>query len=321
MAQPQEEKGTEMKIKCDYTPERHGAMWDLKAAETVSLSKGELKAIPLGICAELPANHFGLVVPRSSTCIKYGIMMANSVGIIDSDYNGDNDVWAFLAYAIRDTTIEAGTRIAQFMPVPEAGSIWFDHVDTLGNDDRGGFGSTDEPQWLDRNGKELHVGDFVFDDDQYPWTVVELYTDEGDPMVTVHDGSTRAHCFCEGLEVDNRPRDREGVPIKIGDTMYIVDEDGTTVHDCSTVVTEVGGPNGLVRLRAADANGWSGYYSPSRLTHEGPDSFEAIAEDAVVLWGDYCVSHGIDVDENTGSEERAMVADLLRRMKAVAARD
>jgi dUTPase len=35
----------------------------------------------------------GVLVPRSSTCLKHGIMMANSVGIIENDYSGDGDVW------------------------------------------------------------------------------------------------------------------------------------------------------------------------------------------------------------------------------------
>lgn len=123
-------------------PERHGAMFDLAASEDVKLREGEVKVIPLGIRMKLPEGYFGLVVPRSSTCLKRGILMANSVGIIEPDYCGDNDVWGFVAYAVRDTAIAKGTRIAQFMPVPMFGDLDFHVVDSMPYTDRGGYGST-----------------------------------------------------------------------------------------------------------------------------------------------------------------------------------
>lgn len=125
----------------------HGVMCDLAASETVELKQGEVKIIPLGVSMKLPYGDFRIVVPRSSTCLKHGIMMANSVGIIESEYCGDGDVWGFVAYAIRDTVIERGTRIAQFMPSPLAPDwdrIVFEEVESMGCADRGGYGSTGE---------------------------------------------------------------------------------------------------------------------------------------------------------------------------------
>lgn len=123
----------------------HGVMCDLAASETVELKQGEVKIIPLGVSMKLPYCDFGIVVPRSSTCLKHGIMMANSIGIIENEYCGDGDVWGFVAYAIRDTVIEQRTRIAQFMPspfVPDWNKIIFDEVESMGCADRGGYGST-----------------------------------------------------------------------------------------------------------------------------------------------------------------------------------
>lgn len=123
----------------------HGAMCDLAASETVELKQGEVKVVPLGVSMKLPYGDFGIVVPRSSTCLKHGIMMANSIGIIENEYCGDGDVWGFVAYAIRDTVIEQGTRIAQFMPspfVPDWNKIVFEEVESMGCADRGGYGST-----------------------------------------------------------------------------------------------------------------------------------------------------------------------------------
>lgn len=125
----------------------HGVMCDLAASETVELKQGEVKVIPLGVSMKLPYGDFGIVVPRSSTCLKHGIMMANSIGIIEPDYCGDGDVWGFVAYAIRDTVIERGTRIAQFMPapfVPDWSTIIFKEIESMGCADRGGYGSTGE---------------------------------------------------------------------------------------------------------------------------------------------------------------------------------
>lgn len=125
----------------------HGVMCDMAASETVELMQGECKVIPLGVSMKLQDGCWGLLVPRSSTCLKHGIMMANSVGIVEPDYCGDDDVWGFVAYAIRDTVIEAGTRIAQFMPVPltvKWDAVKFKEPDEWPYSNRGGYGSTGE---------------------------------------------------------------------------------------------------------------------------------------------------------------------------------
>lgn len=115
---------------------------DLRAAENVAMKAGELKNISLGISMELPIGYEAYVLPRSSTPQNFGIIMANSVGIIDNSYNGDKDVWSFVAYAIRDTTIHLNDRIAQFRIVKNQPEIGFKTVEYLGNPDRGGIGST-----------------------------------------------------------------------------------------------------------------------------------------------------------------------------------
>lgn len=115
---------------------------DLRAAEKVTLKKGEIRRISLGISMQLPENYEAHILPRSSTPEKFGIIMAHSQGIIDNSYCGDDDVWSFLALAIRDTTIYVNDRIAQFRIYQNQPSISFVPVDTLGNPNRGGFGST-----------------------------------------------------------------------------------------------------------------------------------------------------------------------------------
>lgn len=123
-------------------PECHGEWVDLATAEDTYMGAGTYRMISLGVSMQLPDGYYAKVVPRSSTCKKWGIIMANSVGIIENDYNGDNDIWQFPAYAISETFIPAGTRIAQFCIVRQEAGIKFEQVDTLGNEDRGGLGST-----------------------------------------------------------------------------------------------------------------------------------------------------------------------------------
>ncbi len=115
---------------------------DLRAAENVSMSAGEYAMIPLGVAMELPRGYEALVAPRSSLFRKYGIQSANSIGIIDESYKGDNDEWHFLAYATKDTYIPRGERICQFRIIKHQPSLKFIKVERLGNADRGGIGST-----------------------------------------------------------------------------------------------------------------------------------------------------------------------------------
>lgn len=115
---------------------------DLRAAEDVAIKAGEYKMIPLGVAMELPTGYEALVAPRSSTFRKYGVLLANSIGVIDEAYKGDNDEWNFLAYAVRDTVIPKNERICQFRIIEHQPTVMFYEVDTLGNPDRGGIGST-----------------------------------------------------------------------------------------------------------------------------------------------------------------------------------
>lgn len=115
---------------------------DLRAAENIELKAGDFKLIPLGIAMELPKGYEAHVVPRSSTFKNFGIIQTNSMGVIDESYCGDNDQWFFPAYALRDTRICVGDRICQFRIMEHQPKIQFDEVLFLGNEDRGGHGST-----------------------------------------------------------------------------------------------------------------------------------------------------------------------------------
>lgn len=109
------------------------------------IHKGEQIVVPTGIRCELSPGWFLGIYPRSGQGFKYGIRLANSVGIIDSDYfYSDNEGHIFIKFVNdscigKDIPFAPGIAIAQgiFMPY---GVIKDDKVDTKRN---GGFGSTD----------------------------------------------------------------------------------------------------------------------------------------------------------------------------------
>lgn len=139
-----------MKIKIKYHDKemakiqkiKIGDWIDLRVAEDVEMDQGEYKLLSLGVSMQLPEGYEAHVAPRSSTFKNFGIILANSMGIIDESYCGDNDVWRFPAIALRRTTIHKGDRICQFRIVKKMPEVEFVEVETLGNADRGGIGST-----------------------------------------------------------------------------------------------------------------------------------------------------------------------------------
>ena len=115
---------------------------DLRATEEVTLKAGEFALIPLGVAMALPEGYEAHLAPRSSTFKNYGILQANSMGVVDCSYCGDNDQWRMPVYATRDVTIPKGARICQFRIVENQPALRFTRVESLGGPDRGGFGST-----------------------------------------------------------------------------------------------------------------------------------------------------------------------------------
>ena len=116
--------------------------YDLRAAEDVEIKAGEFKLIKLGVAIQLPAGYEALLAPRSSTFKNFGIIQANSIGVIDETYCGDNDQWMYPAIALRDTVIHKNDRICQFRIMEHQPPVKFVQVDHLENNDRGGFGTT-----------------------------------------------------------------------------------------------------------------------------------------------------------------------------------
>ena len=121
------------------------AAMDLRACidADVTIAAGQRAIIPTGIAIALPSADFvALICARSGLASKFGITMANGVGVIDSDYRGELKV-ALHNSSDTDYTIHDGDRIAQLMVLPVVQPA-LQMVDELDETERGegGFGST-----------------------------------------------------------------------------------------------------------------------------------------------------------------------------------
>lgn len=97
--------------------------------------------VNLGISMNI-GNMEAHLVPRSSTFKKYGLIQTNHMGVIDSSYCGQDDVWWMPCYALKPGTINYGDRICQFRLVEPMGKVEIKEVESLSSPSRGGFGST-----------------------------------------------------------------------------------------------------------------------------------------------------------------------------------
>lgn len=130
---------------------------DVYARKDVFVPEGERAMVPLGFALELPKGYEGHLAPRSSTFKTWGVIQTNSVGVVDDTYIGDNDEWMMPVYCLqgkneilrgtgknKGTLIHQGDKIGQFRIMESMPQIVFNEVESLENEDRGGFGTTGE---------------------------------------------------------------------------------------------------------------------------------------------------------------------------------
>lgn len=125
---------------------------DLKAKDEYLLTAHQRTLVGTGVKVRIPKGYVGLLFPRSSLS-KKGIIMTNSVGVIDSDYRGE--VMASLCYTRNDighlmtahAHIDKYERIVQLVILPielAEPKVWHgteeEWLDTARG--HGGFGST-----------------------------------------------------------------------------------------------------------------------------------------------------------------------------------
>ena len=92
---------------------------DLRSKFDVFLELGKRTLVGTGVQVKIPPGYVGFLIPRSSLS-KRGIVMTNSIGVIDSDYRGE--IMASLMYTGHEgpQVIASGERIVQLVIVPSA---------------------------------------------------------------------------------------------------------------------------------------------------------------------------------------------------------
>ena len=116
--------------------------------------------------------------------------------------------------------------------------------------------------------------------------------------------------------------DADGMEIRVGDTVW--DVDSGTEYEVVGIHTDEDSP---VRVMRTDDTHLAKATKPSQLTHERPDSWERLEEDATISPDAYCVKRGIDFSDVDGRHRvldevtERMARDLVRRAKALAERD
>ena len=108
----------------------------------VTIQPGQSAFIPTGLALEVPKGCAGLIYARSGMACKRGLVPANKVGVIDSDYRGEIRVVLF-NHGQQEQTVQHGERIAQMIITPVLTPAYAETEDLTDTDrGAGGFGST-----------------------------------------------------------------------------------------------------------------------------------------------------------------------------------
>ena len=121
------------------------AGYDFFAPRDFALPAGGEIIIETGVRVKISEGWFLMLLPRSGSGFKYGVRLANTAGIIDSDYyNADNEghIKIKLTGGSRDFAVKKGEAFAQGIFVPYGITV----DDDCTGERRGGFGSTDKKE-------------------------------------------------------------------------------------------------------------------------------------------------------------------------------
>ena len=119
------------------------AGFDLASSVDMTVQPNEVALVPTGLVIAVPEGHVLGVFARSSTPLKRGLMVANGVGLVDSDYRGPHDEIKIevLNFTTAPVQIRRGDRLAQGVILPFVRAEWREETVATAPT-RGGFGST-----------------------------------------------------------------------------------------------------------------------------------------------------------------------------------
>src|SRR3989344_5248206 len=119
------------------------AGFDLPARARVVVPPWTPTLIPVNVAVQIPKGYFLLLCSRSSMPKKKGLIVANSIGIIDHDYRGDVDEIGLMVinFTKKDVIVESGERLCHGLILPVE-RVEFVEKETFKDKNRGGFGTT-----------------------------------------------------------------------------------------------------------------------------------------------------------------------------------
>ena len=117
--------------------------FDFTIIEDRVIEPREIVRLRTGLVICVPPEHVLLIISRSSLPTKRGLIVPQSVGVIDQDFCGPNDELLIQVQNATDKPVEVkkGDRLCQGLVVPVAKAV-FEEVDSLETSSRGGWGST-----------------------------------------------------------------------------------------------------------------------------------------------------------------------------------
>ena len=119
------------------------AGFDLASNADITIEPGQVTLVPTGLVVAVPAGHVLGIFARSSTPLKRGLMVANGVGLVDSDYCGPHDEIKIevVNFTSAPVQVRRGDRLAQGVILRFERADW-DVREAPAAPTRGGFGST-----------------------------------------------------------------------------------------------------------------------------------------------------------------------------------
>lgn len=145
--------------------------FDLYCREAAIINPGEVRLLGVNVNIETPEGYMLAVLPRSSTPRKKGLAIPNGFGVIDQDYAGNSDevLIQFFNFGKELVSVEKGERLAQGVFV-KIGKLEWVETDDMGNDNRGGVGSTERKDVNGCKQQNQEIEDFlqsVLPDDEF----------------------------------------------------------------------------------------------------------------------------------------------------------
>lgn len=118
--------------------------FDIVIRQDAIIAPQTLALLPTNLIITVPEGYMFIIVPRSSTPKKKGLLIPHGIGIVDQDYNGPKDEVLFQVYNFteHEVSISRGERLAQGCLVPIIRPELVEQSVPHGKKNRGGVGST-----------------------------------------------------------------------------------------------------------------------------------------------------------------------------------